>query len=203
MGEPWVEKEPMICTASGRRLYPFDPVPDDIVLDDVARGLSNKCRYAGQIPKFYSVAEHSVAVSKWLELNGTTDVDVLLQGLIHDAGEAYFPDIPSPLHHNKPEQFAALREAEARITEVVAGVVGVPWPLTQAVKIADYMILLHEVDCLMPRTDWWGLQRTALRRQNENAVPLLFQYTPETAYHIWWDRLHELLPETAFAGLSQ
>ena len=203
MDQPELEKEAMICTASGRRLYPFDPKPGDIMLDDVARGLSNKCRYAGQIPKFYSVAEHSVVVSKWLELNGTTDVNVLLQGLIHDAGEAYFPDRPSPLHHNKPEQFAALREAEARITEMVAVVVSVSWPLTQAVKIADYMVLLHEVNYLMPRTDWWGLQRIAIARQHVNDAPLLFQYTPEAAYRIWWDRLHELLPEITFAVLSQ
>ncbi len=61
-----------IYTASGVRFYPLDPRVEDFRVEDVARGLSNECRYAGQLAfdtgyHFYSVAEHSVIVSQYVE----------------------------------------------------------------------------------------------------------------------------------------
>lgn len=40
----------------------FPPLPSQIRIEDVAHGLSNDCRYAGQI-KFYSVAEHTARMA--------------------------------------------------------------------------------------------------------------------------------------------
>jgi hypothetical protein len=70
-----------------------NPNPDEIHIMDVAQGLSHVCRFAGQVKVFYSVAQHSVLVSKLL------DDRTALWGLLHDASEAYLHDLTRPLKH--------------------------------------------------------------------------------------------------------
>lgn len=61
---------------------------------DIARSLSNCCRFAGHIdPR--TVAQHCLHVREILEDWGY-DPDVQLLGLLHDASEAYLLDIPRP-----------------------------------------------------------------------------------------------------------
>jgi len=67
-----------------------------IDLWDIAGGLSKICRFAGQIPCHYSVAEHSIIVSEIILLLGYSK-RTAKYGLIHDATEAYMGDIPSPV----------------------------------------------------------------------------------------------------------
>lgn len=87
-----------IDTLSGGRIDFLALSPDDINFDDIAIGLSNTCRFAGQISEFYSVAEHSVLVSKVLEvrLNGELP-GIVESAFMHDAPEAYIGDMVSPL----------------------------------------------------------------------------------------------------------
>lgn len=86
-----------INTFSGIQFDANNPEYDDVLLEDVAHGLSNVCRYGGQCPRFYSVAEHSVLVSNLLEYVFQANHTVQLEGLFHDAHEAYLGDIPTPL----------------------------------------------------------------------------------------------------------
>ena len=50
----------------GRRIYPLDPHPEDVDVEEIAHVLSRICRYGGHVPgKFpYSVAQHSIYVQQ-------------------------------------------------------------------------------------------------------------------------------------------
>ncbi|MCW1410872.1 MULTISPECIES: hypothetical protein [Rhizobium] len=53
---------PSFMLASGNWFDLLDPWGSAFTIFDIAQGLSNICRYAGQCKKFYSVAEHSIHV---------------------------------------------------------------------------------------------------------------------------------------------
>ena len=53
-----------IATSTGKHIDFVNITPDQICIEDIARGLSNECRFAGQLESFYSVAQHSVYVSR-------------------------------------------------------------------------------------------------------------------------------------------
>lgn len=61
-----------------------------ITLTDIATGLSNICRFGGQIQPFYSVAEHTILVW-WL-----APQHLKRAALLHDAAEAYLGDVIKP-----------------------------------------------------------------------------------------------------------
>lgn len=63
---------------------------------DLACGLAAKSRYAGQLRCIhYSVLHHSYLVGIAAEHLGLSN-DVVRQAYLHDIGEAFFADIPSP-----------------------------------------------------------------------------------------------------------
>lgn len=100
-----------ILTSTGKRFYPIDPRPQDVDIRDIARGLSNLCRFTGQVTRFYSVAQHSLHVS-------TLVPDRLaLHGLMHDASEAYLNDISRPVKYSGP--MAGYRLIEAGVQDVI------------------------------------------------------------------------------------
>lgn len=95
-----------IWTATGRRIYLDNPKVEDFYLEDIAIGLSRMPRFSGQIKPtipFYSVAEHSVAVTKlYLEKyytnnNGAEIKNEALLSLFHDGSEFVIMDIPKYL----------------------------------------------------------------------------------------------------------
>lgn len=88
---------PYMRTWTGKYFYPdqVDQLQVDIL--DIAHALSNMCRYNGHLNHFYSVAQHSLIVSELVPQ------EYALEGLLHDACEAYIPDMPSPLKRVLPE----------------------------------------------------------------------------------------------------
>ena len=71
--------------------------PDDVNIVDIAHSLAMQCRFTGHTKVFYSVAQHSVLVSKLLERRGC-DHATVLWGLMHDAAEAYLVgDVATPV----------------------------------------------------------------------------------------------------------
>lgn len=62
----------------------------------LAASLANKPRFSGQtqFPEF-SILAHTYAVGRYLNETGASELIELI-GFLHDAGEAFFADIPSP-----------------------------------------------------------------------------------------------------------
>jgi uncharacterized protein len=108
---------PNLQTVSGRRVNPFDPDPEQLDAGDIARSLANQCRFGGHCRVFYSVAQHSVIVSRLVEERGG-DAEDAFAALMHDAAEAYLGDMPHPLKHRSPLG-AAFKEAEEHLEEAI------------------------------------------------------------------------------------
>ena len=132
-----------ILTRSGRHFDFVDPQPDQIDLLDIAQALANECRYTGHVRRFYSVAQHSVLVSRIVPTH------LALEGLLHDPAEAYCKDIPRPLKHMLPDY----RAVEARIDRAIRARFGLPEQESAEVKRADIILLATERRDLMPADD--------------------------------------------------
>jgi 5'-deoxynucleotidase YfbR-like HD superfamily hydrolase len=141
---------PHTTTASGLRLNALAATPADIRIEDIAHHLGAVNRFNGATRVPYSVAQHSVLVSRQLEEHGPA---VALLGLLHDGSEAYLCDIPAPLKHS--ETFAAYREAERTLQAVIYATFGLEVyaqdPTAAAlVAHADRRMLRTEQEQLMP-----------------------------------------------------
>lgn len=121
------DTDPHINTVSGRRVPLLDPDPADIALVDIAHGLSHICRFAGQSDSFYSVAKHSLNVSRALATVHDASPERQLYGLLHDASEAYLADVPGPA---KPH-FEDYGAAEAAVMDAVWSWSGLGDPATR------------------------------------------------------------------------
>lgn len=133
-----------IAAASGGPINLLDPEPDSITLADVARGLSMTCRFAGQVDRFYSIAEHSAFV---LDLTcaviyPTNDWELEGWALLHDAQEAFIHDLTGPLKHAlQLAGDSAYAELEARWTEAIRVRFNLPVPsylTVRAIKRWDH-----------------------------------------------------------------
>lgn len=141
-------------TFTGRRFYPITPASEDVDPVDIAHALSLLCRYGGHVDRFYSVAEHCVLMSQWIEDNATPgDPErarrLALWALLHDATEAYVVDVPRPLKRN----LVGYREIEGGVMIAIAlrfNLPGVVMP--REVHDADDRILLTERNALMAAT---------------------------------------------------
>lgn len=129
----------VIETSTGHFFNPKDPV---FYIEDIAHGLSNKCRFNGQCSYFYSVAEHSVLVSKLAYILGGDP----REGLLHDGAEAYLPDVPSPFKQLLPD----LRAMEDRVEAALRAHYCLPPAKTPAVARADLFAVLIEAEGLLP-----------------------------------------------------
>jgi uncharacterized protein len=143
-----------IQTHSGKQFFPLEPRIGDIDIQDIAHALSLNCRFNGHCLTFYSVAEHSVRVSRALP------TDLARWGLLHDAAEAYLTDLPRPVKHQMPE-FSVI---EDRLLKVIAERFGLSWPMPDAVKYADDALLATESrDIMAPAPAPWLLDAKPLQ----------------------------------------
>lgn len=178
---------PWIQTHSGRQYFLKDPRPSDIFIDDIAHALAHQCRFAGQCAKFYSVAEHSVHVSRLVP------EEHQLAGLLHDATEAYLHDITRPLKQLLPG-YEALEDA-AWFT--ISSKFGLDFDMPAAVKEADATLVFVERRKLFPHPveaeDWGhGLQEPSVLPDVG-----LMGWTPRAAKQAFYDRFYELTTRKA------
>jgi uncharacterized protein len=135
------EPGPYLQTVSGRWVNPFDPDPEQLDAGDIARALANQCRFGGHCRVFYSVAQHSVVVSRLVEERGG-DAEDAFAALMHDATEAYLGDMPHPLKHRSPLG-AAFREAERDLERAIRERFAIK-PDVPEIKRADRALLATE-----------------------------------------------------------
>ena len=127
----------IITYPTGTRFWPTEPDPDKIDPLDIAHALSNICRYAGHVRKFYSVGEHSCRVYELVSKENKA------HAILHDASEAYTADLVAPLKY-LPE-FKEYREIEERLTESVWIRFGLSGPLPEEVDIIDKQLRNNEM----------------------------------------------------------
>lgn len=158
-----------IMTRSGRMVNVLDIKPVDICIEDIAWALAHQCRFNGHTRWFYSVAEHSIEVSRMC--------DNAKWGLLHDAAEAYIGDMVSPLKRFIP----SFSRIENQILESVA----IAYGLTPVASIpadvisADHEMVEVELECLVRNP----------RASSFECAP------PEKAYSNFMERYHELWDE--------
>lgn len=137
---PPLRKGDWMQVHSGRQFWPLDPRVDEIDIADIAHALGMACRYAGHVLQFYSVAEHSVHICRWLhEHHEPTEVQ--LAGLLHDAPEAYLVDVPRPV---KPH-LSEYSKFETRLWYAVTARFNISAHIPHVVKFADESILADEM----------------------------------------------------------
>lgn len=121
-------------TYTGVQFWPLDPKPEDVRIEDIARGLAYQCRFNGHVSAFYSIAQHSVAVSE------VVSPEHALWGLLHDAAEAYVGDLVRPIKLSLP----AYRAVEAGVMKAICERFGLPEEEPPEVKAADNDLLVTE-----------------------------------------------------------
>jgi uncharacterized protein len=137
-----------IQTATGRQFWPLNPRQEDVSIEDIAHHLANKCRFTGATAELYSVAQHSVLMAEFaIENHGRSTA---LYALLHDAAEAYVPDVARPV---KP-YWKEFREIEERLMSAIMKALEIPWPMMgfveETIKHLDLMMLATERRDLMP-----------------------------------------------------
>lgn len=148
MSKDWVQ------TFTGRQFFPFSPTPESIDIRDIAHALSQLCRYNGHCVRHYSVAEHSVHVSRIVGAR-INDLTLARWALLHDASEAYLADVPRPVKHLPA--MAPYREAEARLQAVICIRFGLEIAEPVIVAQVDHSILGAEArQLLVPVHPEWN-----------------------------------------------
>ncbi len=173
--------EPTIKTNSGITLNFIEPSPAMIEIADIAHGLSNVCRFAGQSSEFYSVAQHSVLVSRLVS------PALAKWGLLHDAAEAYIGDMARPLKRLIPEY----KKIEVGIMRAIAFRFDLGWPEPPEVKTADiYALALEGKRFMAGREDEYGI---ADMKVSGMAVNSLYSMTPAEGKRLFMDRFREVI----------
>lgn len=131
-----------MITYSGRRFWPLDPRPDDVSWVDIAHALSLSCRYDGHAQRFYSVAEHCVALAQYF--GRRRQPQLARYALLHDAAEAYVADVIRPIKRQLP----AFRRIEAPIEAQILVLAGLDPEIPAAVGAADSAIIADEAAAL-------------------------------------------------------
>lgn len=142
-----------IQTLMGNTFDPKSGIITEVNVVDIGHALSNICRYAGHCRKFYSVAEHSVLVSRIIAKLWPDDHNAIRAGLLHDATEAYVTDLPTPIKVLVPEYISI----EDTLAVKIAKSFHVKWDeeTTRRVKKADMIALATEARLLFEDVSHW------------------------------------------------
>lgn len=131
---------PGTTTVSGR----FDGTAGSVNVNDIAHALSFECRYGGHSERRLNVAQHSLIVA-------ALSKDPL-EGLLHDAHEAYIKDVPKPLKMVLPDY----NRLEDHVAAVVREHFEVAPKVSKETKFADLLTMFWEAYWIVKgRAEGW------------------------------------------------
>ena len=165
---------------TGERLSLAEPDPDMMDIETIANALSNLCRFCGQVKEFYSVAQHSVLVSRIVPEH------LAWEGLMHDATEAFCADLPKPIK----QEVQGYDEIEEIMWRALCRRYGLPAELPPEVHDADMIAVMTEARDNTGSQNWmhWYPELEPL----PNTVHPL---PPTEAKVLFLNRVLELRPE--------
>lgn len=163
---------PTIQTYTGLEFDVTRPDPELIRIEDIAHALSCMPRFAGHTRWFYSVAQHSVHVSRLVPPH------LAKAALLHDAAEAYILDMPTPIKLMLPEY----RDMEDRLMYAVSIALNFVGWMRADVKRADMVALATEKRDLMRNASWWSVP---VEPDEARIVPLLPQQAEQLFLARW------------------
>jgi uncharacterized protein len=167
-------------TYTGKKFWSLDPKSEEVDLKDIAHSLALQCRFNGHSNSFYSIAQHSVLVSR------IVSPDQALAGLFHDASETYTGDIVSPLKKFLPPEFKKIEKA---IEEVIFEHFGIKNINHNEIKRADKIALFTEMrDLMKSHSDKWD-DEDLFAPHPEKIIPL----NPQEAEQEFLERYEELM----------
>jgi hypothetical protein len=147
-----------IETASGRYVDLLNPDPRTIIMTDVATGLSNTCRYNGQV-EFYSVAQHAWTCAARARSLFPDRPDLWLLALHHDDAEAYLGDVTRPLKSLLQPTYGDLSDRmDKAIQEALNLPLGDPLDVPEIKAIDNWALMLEARNLLRSKGRLWGVQ---------------------------------------------
>ena len=182
-----------MATYSGGRFWPFDPRPEEVKIEDIAHHLSLVNRFNGATKLAYNVACHSYWVSIFCDPRDA------MNGLLHDAHEAYFGDWISPIKRH--EMFDPLKLAASVVQVAVAKRFGVQAAKTASVERVDHLMFQLEAKQMMRperfiagarREDLWKTYRPEKLHGTPMADFTIPVWSAEFSEHKFLQRFHEL-----------
>lgn len=196
MSRDWIQ------SFSGTQIFPRDMRRSVFTLEDVAEGISKRCRYTGQCLAFYSVAEHSVlGADLFFEMAYKLPagerhyrLEQAAAFLLHDVSEAFLPDVPTPLkpfltvdvgQRNAVESRTWAELEETHVREI-CNRLGLSLLLDVITSPA-----VHEMDLAMLQAERAVLHRKPPMPWSVKAEPAkvnIMCLTPEGARNLWLDR---------------
>lgn len=162
-----------IRTFTGKYVNIFEPKPEMFCIEDIAHALSMQPRFGGHLRAFYSVAEHSINAANYRDAVYSRKLSFDL--LMHDCSEAYLLDIPSPIKAHLSNYV----EIEDKLMRILADKFSFEYPLTQAVK---------DIDRIMLQVEWNELAISSVPRS------LPFGGTPNDVREHFLFLYHKLKP---------
>jgi uncharacterized protein len=169
---------PTIATIAGKEFNFNSPDACYFGIFEIAHALSQICRFTGHTRSFYSVAQHSVLVSRLVK------PELAAAALMHDAHEAFVGDVSSPLKSLLPEYKAI----EHRVETAVRRRFGLPIYNHPDIKRADLVALLTEQRDLMPAVTQGLFRGIDLVPHEEHINPV----GPREAFDLFFNRAWEI-----------
>lgn len=163
-----------IYTQSGKQMLPETIKPQDIVLEDIAFGLSRIFRFNGQSK--ISVLRHSIGMASCFDIP-----EYKYLALFHDAPEAYLMDVPVPL---KKFMRTDWHEQYQRIERLIFDKFGVTNGSIAALEVSklDKRIVEYEMEA----------EDTSMRYPDARRMPHAIKEELRAGYR--WDLHDKFLP---------